>query len=46
MIPLNLCAVSDKHGRADGYQGRWDESIMSDWRWFLQREDSTLHLKK
>ncbi|KAJ4431207.1 hypothetical protein ANN_19804 [Periplaneta americana] len=54
-FPKNLGAVSDEQGERfhqdilqieQRYKGRWDPSMMSDYCWFLQREDTTTHKKK
>lgn len=54
-FPPNLGAVSDEQGERfhqdvlqmeRRYQGKWDESMMSDYCWFLLREDSTSHKRK
>ena len=54
-FPKNLGAVSDEQGECfhqdilqmeQRYKGRWDPSMMSDYCWFLQREDTTTHKRK
>ena len=54
-FPPNLGTVSDEQGERfhqdilqieQHYQSSWDESMTSDYCWFLQREDSTLHWRK
>ena len=54
-FPPNLGAVSDEQGERfhqdiqqmeKRYQGRWDEAMMSDYCWFLKREDTSEHKRK
>ena len=54
-FPPNLGAVSDEQGErfhqdilqmGQHYQGKWEESMMSDYCWFLKKEDHTVHKRK
>src|SRR5678815_4554356 len=54
-FPPNLGAVSDEQGERfhqdiqqmeKRYQGRWNEAMMSDYCWFLKREDTSEHKRK
>ena len=54
-FPSNLGAVSDEQGERfhqdilqmeQRYKGRWEESMMSDFCWFLQREAFSVHNRK
>lgn len=54
-FPSNMGAISDEHGERfhqdiavmeSRYQGRFNENMMGDYCWFLQREDSTSAYKR